>query len=185
MTLYCFLCVLHHKSHKLAVYNVLRVTENKYISIVSAAGCGPLNVSNGDVSYDAAFLIGSVATYSCDASNGYVLTPGSPTTRTCTMSSGWNGVAATCECKTSQHQILCTHASLAFLPPSQLTKMPLFCCVVKCPFTHTMTGTSKNYVSAKVLLVNFAIFAKGLMVHEHIHSIFQGTHKLLLKGTIL
>ncbi len=65
---------------------------------LSFAGCGTLTLPNGNVSYSNAQLVGSVATYSCNAYEGYVLPEGTVATRTCTVS-GWTGNNLTCQCK--------------------------------------------------------------------------------------
>ena len=69
--------------------------------ILSSTGCAILDVPNGDVVYSSAQVVGSVATYSCDAVNGYVLSEAG--TRTCAQS-GWTGSDITCERKT---QFMC------------------------------------------------------------------------------
>ncbi len=62
--------------------------------ILSSTGCAILDVvPNGDVVYSSAQVVGSVATYSCDAVNGYVLSEAG--TRTCTLN-GWNGTNPSC-----------------------------------------------------------------------------------------
>ena len=73
-------------------------------NVVSSTGCPRLSLTNGAVTYSSNLLIGSVANYTCDATIGYVLTPGSPTTRNCTIND-WTGDDATCERKRFQHKI--------------------------------------------------------------------------------
>ena len=81
-------------------------------NVVSSTGCPPLSLTNGTVTYSNSLLFGSVANYTCDVTNGYVLTPGSPTNRTCTMN-GWTGDDATCERKIFQLRIKFTYVGLS------------------------------------------------------------------------
>ena len=56
--------------------------------------------NNGEISYDSAQSVGSVATYSC--SYGYYLV--GPSTRTCQQDGTWTGIQTDykCECKSRQ-----------------------------------------------------------------------------------
>ena len=56
-------------------------------------GCGPLTTANGDVSYSDGFLIGSVATHSCNPN--HQLLPMGGAMRNCSVS-GWSGQDVTC-----------------------------------------------------------------------------------------
>ena len=65
------------------------------------ADCEVLSVpANGNIAYTDNQMLGSVATYSCDGSRGYVLadTSRSPFTRTC-QENGWSLTETTCNRK--------------------------------------------------------------------------------------
>ena len=57
-----------------------------------------MSVENGDISYSDRFLVGSVASYTCDT--GFELQPPCNNTRTCTPS-GWTNQDYTCTSKSS------------------------------------------------------------------------------------
>ena len=61
--------------------------------------CEKLTLDNGNISFSSnQYIFGSVATLTCNADNGYVLSDTSITTRTCLMD-GWSGSAISCQCK--------------------------------------------------------------------------------------
>ena len=60
--------------------------------------CEELTLDNGNIIFSSnQYIFGSVATHTCDADNGYVLSYPNITTRTCLLA-GWSGYEISCQC---------------------------------------------------------------------------------------
>ena len=64
-----------------------------------------MNLTNGMLDYSNSLRVGSIVNYTCNETDGYVLTPpGSQANRTCSLN-GWTGINADCECKTFEDKM--------------------------------------------------------------------------------
>lgn len=83
-----------------------------------STGCPPLTLENGNISYSDDFLIGSVATFTCDTAGGFMLNNPCVNTLECTAERGWVGPELTCQRKPLHHYMY--HTKYKFYDTSRI-----------------------------------------------------------------
>ena len=78
---------------------IMTIHSNTYMyAFLTVYICEELTLDNGNISYSSdQYIFGSVATHTCYADNGYVLSYPNITTRACLLD-GWSGSEISCQC---------------------------------------------------------------------------------------